>query len=354
VINGNVYDENHFEDDEVFENGSIYGCDSVLHVQLEFYEEILLEVKDTLAIGDSLIVNGQKYHAGYPVGIEIIQNGSSKGCDSTIVVDLYFQTNALTAKVLSIPPLCFGDSTGLVTIESISGGYDSIRLSLDGRPPLLVTDFPFSIQGLSAGTHSLWLVDAASLSDTLWIDIHLAAAQVLELDAGPDQEVNPGEDAQLNAQASFPVYSWLWSPVDFLSCTDCPDPVVIQPQHDILYTLLTEDLNGCQVSDDVLIQLSDDVKLYFPTIFSPNGDGINDFAMLSTNQELLVKSLSIFDRWGNLVSQQTDFSANDPSHGWDGTFNGKDMGPGVYVWLAEIEVESGVIKLYSGDVTLIR
>jgi hypothetical protein len=40
---------------------------------------------------------------------------------------------------------------------------------------------------------------------------------------------------------------------------------------------------------------------------------------------------------------------------WDGTdFRGKALDEGVFVWQAEIEFIDGGVRLYSGDVTLIR
>ena len=45
--------------------------------------------------------------------------------------------------------------------------------------------------------------------------------------------------------------------------------------------------------------------------------------------------LKIFDRWGELIFQTSDPNAL----GWNGSFRGKKMGPGVFVWLAEFEIE---------------
>jgi hypothetical protein len=50
----------------------------------------------------------------------------------------------------------------------------------------------------------------------------------------------------------------------------------------------------------------------------------------------------------------TDFQPNDPTLGWNGTFRGDDMNPGVFVWYMEVEFIDGVVELYKGDVTLLR
>lgn len=45
---------------------------------------------------------------------------------------------------------------------------------------------------------------------------------------------------------------------------------------------------------------------------------------------------------------------NDPSQGWDGLFRGRMMDPGVYVYFFEVVFADGSVRLYKGDVTLVR
>ena len=95
--------------------------------------------------------------------------------------------------------------------------------------------------------------------------------------------------------------------------------------------------------------------IYFPNIFSPNGDGINDIASFQTRENVQsIKSLEIYDRWGSLVHQQFNFTPNEPSNGWDGTNHGKILNPGVFVWITKMEFEDGNVKTFSGEITLLR
>jgi gliding motility-associated-like protein len=64
--------------------------------------------------------------------------------------------------------------------------------------------------------------------------------------------------------------------------------------------------------------------------------------------------LAIYDRWGNALYYRTDLPVNDPSAGWDGTFRDKMMDPGVYVYVVEVELVDGSVRLYKGDVTLVK
>ena len=103
-----------------------------------------------------------------------------------------------------------------------------------------------------------------------------------------------------------------------------------------------------------------DCKVYIPTAFSPNGDGINDFFTIYTQHNMVqqVNSFRIFDRWGNMVFGRKDFTPtayrNVDTQGWDGTFKNEPLKPGVFVYIAEILLADGNLKIMTGDVTLIR
>lgn len=54
-------------------------------------------------------------------------------------------------------------------------------------------------------------------------------------------------------------------------------------------------------------------SLYFPTAFTPNGDGRND-VFLATGKSIVEFEMTILDRWGNVV-----YESKDINEGWDGT-----------------------------------
>lgn len=55
--------------------------------------------------------------------------------------------------------------------------------------------------------------------------------------------------------------------------------------------------------------------IFVPEGFSPNGDGINDFFVI-TGAEKYTISLRIFNRWGSKVFESSHYNNN-----WDGTYN---------------------------------
>ncbi|BAO55970.1 T9SS type B sorting domain-containing protein [Nonlabens marinus] len=74
-----------------------------------------------------------------------------------------------------------------------------------------------------------------------------------------------------------------------------------------------------------------------PQFFTPNGDGYNDYwNVFGSNQLLEDSKVSIFDRYGKLLSQLTTTSA-----GWDGSFNGEPL-PSTDYWFT-LELNDGQV-----------
>lgn len=106
--------------------------------------------------------------------------------------------------------------------------------------------------------------------------------------------------------------------------------------------------NVCGSASAVSRVSTDTCILYFPTGFTPNGDGRNDvFRMLNANN-VQQYELRIFNRWGQIVFQTTDVRK-----GWDGRFNGKPVDSGVYIWNAAIRTNNRLWQP-KGTVVLIR
>ena len=97
-----------------------------------------------------------------------------------------------------------------------------------------------------------------------------------------------------------------------------------------------------------------DITYFVPNAFSPNRDGINDQLEFFFESDFNFSGqLYILDRWGNLLFQQEVNQANSPAR-WNGTFRGKPLGAGVYVWAYEyVSGKDGKTRVISGDVALL-
>ena len=101
--------------------------------------------------------------------------------------------------------------------------------------------------------------------------------------------------------------------------------------------------NGC---DSLVLLRVTYYEIFIPNIFSPNGDGINDILEIKGKQdELLSGHFFIYDRWGNQVFE---------GHAWDGSTQNNLINPGVYSYVANVKMNDGKERFFTGNVTLLR
>jgi len=168
------------------------------------------------------------------------------------------------------------------------------------------------------------------------------------LDLGEEMELEIGYESTnpINIQ---------WEDDPTLSCTDCPNPI-INPTQTTTYTLILSDDNGCSKDATIIVFIRKTDKIYTPTAFSPNNDGINDYFNIFTGANVAsVDGLQIFNRWGDRVFQSAGgYTANNNEAGWDGKYKDRLAEPGVYVYFAEITFLDGTTDILSGEVSLVK
>jgi gliding motility-associated-like protein len=170
----------------------------------------------------------------------------------------------------------------------------------------------------------------------------------------PPLTVVVGSTITLQPQASPDVTEWQWTPADYLTCTTCADPVCT-PLAPITYIVTVTNNNGCMASDSVAISLKCSGSVVFiPNTFTPDGDGLNDIFYPRGKGIKLVKYLRIFNRWGELIFEQRNFSLDDISKGWDGRYKGKMLDPDVFVYITEMVCDNNENLNLKGTIMLIR
>ncbi|RYY86365.1 MAG: PKD domain-containing protein [Chitinophagaceae bacterium] len=163
-----------------------------------------------------------------------------------------------------------------------------------------------------------------------------------------------GVPALLNAQYSSGVTGYSWSPADNLNCATCPQPTAT-PSFNTLYTVTATDSNSCRNTARVqVLVLCQGARVFVPNTFSPNGDGHNDRFFVEGKGLARLKSLRIFNRWGEVVFEARDFPVNSASYGWDGMYKGQKAAPDVYVYQLEVFCENSEVLKLEGNVALIR
>jgi gliding motility-associated-like protein len=88
--------------------------------------------------------------------------------------------------------------------------------------------------------------------------------------------------------------------------------------------------------------------VFIPNAFSPNDMGENNMECVY-GRCIVTMNFTIYDRWGEKV-----FITEDQSICWDGTFRGKPMNSGVYVYIFEGTLLTGEKVEKKGNITLVR
>jgi len=147
------------------------------------------------------------------------------------------------------------------------------------------------------------------------------------------------------------LFNYFWSPSEGLSCLDCSNPVV-SPEESTIYVLTVEDILGCfstTFNFEVNV-VSEEIAV--PNVFTPDGDGLNDFFnyfLKDEPQYASVMSFKVYNRWGQVVYDNVT-----SGQGWDGMYKDKPAPSDVYIYIIEILFITGKNKTLKGDVTLIR
>ncbi len=115
------------------------------------------------------------------------------------------------------------------------------------------------------------------------------------------------------------------------------------------YEVKVQDSTGCWSTGSITIEEHCAPKLFVPSAFSPNDDGVNDHLEIFGKYYTDFK-ITIFNRWGEII-----FISSDPSLLWDGNYREIPMEIGTYPWTVRYKGKYNNEEYQQkGSVTLIR
>ncbi len=168
----------------------------------------------------------------------------------------------------------------------------------------------------------------------------------------PQTGINATENTLIISGTSVPLEAtggpfseYRWEPSTGLDNGTIPNPLAT-PVESITYYVYGTNTYGCEEMDSVFIEVIEDLQVY--NVFSPNGDGINDFFEIENSERFPDILVEVYSRWGDQLFSTVGYS--DGSR-WDGTARGKDAPVGTYYYV--IIPYSGAEPI-TGNVTIIR
>ena len=280
-----------------------------------------------------------------PLYVTITDANECQHLDTVIIT----QPTPVIVQATSINPNCDGPNTGSISINSASGGIPDYTYSFDND----IFSNQLNFTNLNEGVYHIQAKDANGCIDSL--EVNLIAAEVPQVSFQEDLTVTLGDTISIDPIINdITIQSTIWTPADYLDSDSALSPFAF-PTNSTSYSLQVTSEDGCTDEQAVNIYVNKDRAIFSANIFSPIAFGEDaKFSILGGQQILQVLSLDIFDRWGNLIYSGSGLPPNSTEQGWDGTFNGTLVEPGVFVWRATVEYLDGFIQEHTGTITLIK
>lgn len=275
-------------------------------------------------------------------GQYLIRIKDSNNCkiDSLITLKGYPKIK-LDSSLIS-PTKCFGTNEGMIELWA-SGGNPPLRYTLENS---FDTTRKAQYKNLVSKNYIITAIDTTNCFKSFQVNV----PQPEQLKATTNIVHNDCTGVDSNGSITAIIkggtepYFYKWS---YNNST----AIQIDGLSNGQYALWVKDLNGCADSLTAEVYYDNCCTPSIPNAFTPNNDGKNDVFRIIYKGDVILKELSIYNRYGQRV-----FSSNNLGQGWDGNFNGQPEELGVYYYM--LRMICGNLKnkeiFLKGDVTLIR
>ena len=262
---------------------------------------------------------------------ETLNGCTSDSTEITVTVDA-----APTVSVTSQVEICYGDS---IQITALNNGYNITWSNGDSGETVYLGPDSTTSYVVTATNPS-----CGSAEDSITVIVN----PLPDITAGNDTLIGIGGEVTLFATSTSSGVNYQWVPeVEECVTSNC-DEVYDVPDQATVYVVYAIDANGCAYSDTVFVDINGYMDVFVPNIFSPNGDGHNDFLEVK-GPRLFNYTIEVYDRWGKKI-----FVSNEQKDYWDGTLNGKELPPQTFVYMIKGETVLGERVVKEGNVSIIK
>jgi gliding motility-associated-like protein len=204
----------------------------------------------------------------------------------------------------------------------------------------------FDPSAVLVGTNAVSYTYSNLLGCTETVSQNTQILSLPSLNAGEDIEGFVNTPIQLEAIGA---QSYLWSPSTGLDADNISNPETILFGTQV-YIVTGTDASGCSVQDTVTVNIESDLNcLKLRTVFSPNGDNVNDQWSIECIS-FYDNEVEVYNRWGQLVFQATNYSNT-----WDGLSQatGEPLPEDSYFYVVRI-TNDNFKRTFKGAVTIVR
>ena len=337
-IDGNTYTQSNNTATYTILGGATNGCDSIVTLDLTISNAV--NGTDTQATcGSFTWIDGNTYTQSNNTATYTLLAGAANGCDSILSLDLTVFTinNVNPGQDIAV---CEGENITLSANGSNSYVWDGgIINGVSFMPNVGITEY--TVTG----------IDINGCESTASIYVNVYPQPMLEIiSTNPICSGDDSGEISIEISGGTEPYTIQWSQNESVS--------ILQNLAAGTYSVVVVDDAGCAAAESTTLinpiepcYEIDDVNLYAPNSFTPDGDENNQdwFIVLSGIDEFNF-SLNLYNRWGEIIWESHDVSAK-----WDGTFKNKMVQNGTYTWQVEYTRLSDGKKIFeTGHLNVIR
>jgi gliding motility-associated-like protein len=257
----------------------------------------------------------------------------------------------LAVEVLSLLPSTCARANGLIEVQA-SGGTPGYRYQWDTPTPQqgpLARDLEGAVPGRR---YEVTVTDSAGCQTQEAFDLPDRPAAVARLAPSfvPDGTLLLSEATLFCANLSEGATAYRWRVNDStIALQGDLSYTARQPGEYRIELIAFDPYFACPDTARVAVTVVSDGRLWVPNVFTPNGDGHNDFLRIQ-GEGIADFQLTIYNQWGRVVRQ---FGRIDNS--WDGrTASGSAAPEGAYAYRLQVWLNNGQALNQRGTVLLIR
>jgi hypothetical protein len=174
----------------------------------------------------------------------------------------------------------------------------------------------FKIADLCPGTYSATVTDSENCLSVFTTTIDNPESWSISLSADRSS-LFINETTKLNLISTLSpekLATILWKSDSQLSCLECPNPNIKISDNTVFEVTVTDTL-GCKKNASITITVREIFEVYLPNILNINSQNGNNIFFPKGNHDKIniIKKMSIFDRWGNLIFLAENIPPNEPS-----------------------------------------
>ncbi len=296
---------------------------------------------------------GSTFMVTPPAGASVyyVRATDANGCTEVRPVTV----NNFPVSATITPPvvLCVPQTTASLGVVNLAPGVQTLTYAWS--PAGAVTPPSSSpvvvVNASQAQNFSAIVTNQYGCTDTLRTTV-----TILDLPGTVTLDINPaeillGESSQLTVNGCDGC-SYVWTPLDGSLDNNTIRNPRATPERTTEYTVVVGK-DGCSVElrGTVTVNfLCEEPYIFFPSAFTPNGDGQNDVLRVRARPALVLDvNWVVYNRWG-----QKMFEGNNLNAEWDGTYKGKELPPDVYGFYLVVNCPGGQKFEKKGNVTLLR